>query len=464
LISLSQLERRLNKALEVKKPQPVKLSAKQFLDRSIIPPVLLPYQQQFLTHPARVRCSRKSRRIGMSWAIAGDCALDAARANGRNCYYLGFDKEMSSTFIHDAAHWAKAYNLLASEVEEIVLRDEDEDIIAYRIRFASGHGITALSSKPRNIRSKEGRFIFDEFAFHDDPEGLLKAGIAVLMWGKSQIDIISSVNGNCEFFEELCGKIAQERGYYVQQTTLDDALLDGLYKRICFVNGWQWTIEAQDQWRSQLIKEYGIAADEELFCIPFKAGAGKVFNRDWFEVIDWEDVPEYGDDVRFWDMAATAKSLNQDACFTCGVKLRHANGIYYVLDVLADQLSPSDGDDLIVDTAKRDGRMVPVRWELEGGSSGLKVESYLMERLKGYDARGVRPMGDKLTRAKPFASEANLGNVKIVRATWNSMYLKYLHSFDGGSGKDKVNDFADASSGAFQCLTQGYTGWLEGLT
>lgn len=228
--------------------------------------VMLPYQKRFITNPSRVRIIRKSRRIGLSWGVAGDCALDASRKNGRNVYYIGFDKEMSSTFIADAAHWAKAYNLVSSEVEEIVIQDEEEDIIAYRIRFASGYSVTALSSKPRNIRSKEGRFVFDEFAFHDDPEGLLKAGIAVLMWGKSQIDIISSVNGACPFFEELCTTVAQERGYYVQTTTLDDALIDGLYERICFVNERRWTEEGEFAWRAQLIKEYGRDADEELFC------------------------------------------------------------------------------------------------------------------------------------------------------------------------------------------------------
>lgn len=189
-------------------------------------------------------------------------------------------------------------------------------------------------------------------------------------------------------------------------------------------------------------------------------GTGKVFSRDWFEIIDRDEVPTGGDIVRFWDMAATARSVNADACFTCGVLMKRVGETYYVLNVEADQLSPSDGDDLIVDIAHRDGRFVPVRWELEGGSSGLKVEAYLSQRLTGWDADGVKPFGDKLTRAKPFATEAKRGNVKIVRGDWNQQFLKYLHLFDGSTGKDKVNDFADAASGAYHFLAEGDTNWL----
>lgn len=203
----------------------------------------------------------------MSWALAGDCALDAAKQDGISTSYIGFDKEMTLQFISDAASWAKAYNLVSSEVEEFVFKDEDDSILAFRIRFASGFNITALSSKPRNIRSRKGRLVFDEFAFHDEPEGLLKAAIALLIWG-AKIDIISSVNSLCGFFEELCNKIALERGYYVQETTFDDALADGLYQRICLVNGEEWSYEKQDAWRSQIILEYGADADEELFCLP----------------------------------------------------------------------------------------------------------------------------------------------------------------------------------------------------
>lgn len=174
---------------------------------------------------------------------------------------------------------------------------------------------------------------------------------------------------------------------------------------------------------------------------------GKVFNRAWFEIID--KPPPGGFECRFWDMAATAKELNSKACYTAGVKMLRVGDFYCVTDFIAEQLDPTAGDNLIVATANQDGSACKVRWELEGGSAGLKVEANLQLRLHGYDAKGVKPLGDKLTRAKPFAAECCAGNVKLIRAPWNDRYLNWLHSFDGTSGQGKVNDAADASSGCY---------------
>lgn len=208
-----------------------------------------------------------------------------------------------------------------------------------------------------------------------------------------------------------------------------------------------------------------------------KYEAGKVFNRAWFEIIEADavaqyhydgisDLPYYRDRVRFWDMAATAKELNKDACYTCGIlmeKLTSYEGVttYIIWDMQAEQLSPSEGDALIIQQAAIDGDDVTVRWELEGGSSGLKVESYLIDKLSGYDAAGVRPRGDKLTRAKPFATEAKNGRVKLIRGEWNNAFLKWYHAFDGTNGKDKVNDPIDAGSGAYECLQEADAGWVR---
>jgi phage FluMu gp28-like protein len=45
-----------------------------------------------------------------------------------------------------------------------------------------------------------------------------------------------------------------------------------LYKRICLVNGEEWSEENQETWREKIISDYGDGADEELFCIPVRAG------------------------------------------------------------------------------------------------------------------------------------------------------------------------------------------------
>lgn len=179
--------------------------------------------------------------------------------------------------------------------------------------------------------------------------------------------------------------------------------------------------------------------------------AGKLFNRTWVEIVD--RVPQGGRIVRFYDLAATAADVSSGAFYTAGVKMKRVGSTYYVLDLVVDQLSPGEADGLIKSTAGQDGDSVPVRWELEGGSAGKRDEYHLRSLLQGFDAAGVKPLGDKVMRFKPFASEAYQGNIKLLRADWNDRYLSALHSFDG-TKKPFVNDIADSSSGAYNELAK----------
>ena len=55
-----------------------------------------------------------------------------------NCYYLSYSKEMTQQFINDCAFWAHILGIACSDMEEVVVSDEDKDIMVYRIRFDSG--------------------------------------------------------------------------------------------------------------------------------------------------------------------------------------------------------------------------------------------------------------------------------------------------------------------------------------
>ncbi len=179
-----------------------------------------------------------------------------------------------------------------------------------------------------------------------------------------------------------------------------------------------------------------------------KPAAGKVFNRSWFEIV--EAAPAVGRTVRFWDLAATEKEIaKDDPDFTAGVKMRKAGGVYYVLDAIAEQAAPGRVDAMIENIAGQDGRTVEIRFEREGGASGKRDANHIVTMLAGYDVRAIPPQGDKVTRAKGLAAQAEAGNVKLVRGDWNNRYLSTLHSFPEGAHDDEV----DASSGAFNELT-----------
>jgi phage FluMu gp28-like protein len=237
--------------------------------------VLLPYQKAWIEDLAEVKVWEKSRRIGASYVEALASVLEAAKskeAGGQSTYYLSYSKDMTQQFARDCAFWAKHINAAASEVEEVAIKDEDKDITVYRVRFASGFEVWCLPSVARSLRSKQGRVILDEAAFVEDLGELMKAALALLMWGGC-VRILSTHNGDDNPFNELVKDVRDgKKSYSLHRTTLDNAIEQGLYRRICLVSGRPWTPEADSAWRAKLVKDYGDGADEELFCIPVRAG------------------------------------------------------------------------------------------------------------------------------------------------------------------------------------------------
>lgn len=200
---------------------------------------------------------------------------------------------MAQQYIKDVAYWAKAYRLSVSDFEESVIEEEGKSIFTYTIRFASGFKVSALSSRPANLRSKKGRLRIDEAAFHENLDELIKAALAIVMWGGS-VGIWSTHDGEDNEFNALIERVkAGERNYSIHKVSLDDAIADGLYERICLVQQTQWTLEGQQAWREQLYKDYGAAADEELGCIPSKRRKGEpVYNMFDRRLNHCDDIPQ----------------------------------------------------------------------------------------------------------------------------------------------------------------------------
>lgn len=249
----------------------------EVVDQVGLPAVLLPYQRRavsLLDDPTtQALFVEKSRRIGLTWGLAAYAVLRAGRqraARGMDVMYISYSREMTREFIDACSMWAKAFALAAGAVEETLFDQDSEDkaIQAFRIRFASGFEIMALSSAPRGLRGKQGCVIIDEAAFVDNLAELLKAALAFLMWG-GQVVVCSTHDGVDNAFNQTIQDILAGRvPYKHMRIDLDDALKDGLYQRICLVTGKEWSPEAEAAWRQSLVKFYADGADEELFCIP----------------------------------------------------------------------------------------------------------------------------------------------------------------------------------------------------
>lgn len=245
--------------------------------------LLLGYQRRWIGDSAPLKIAEKSRRTGLTWAEAADATLTASaakNAGGKNHFYIGSGKDMAVEFIDACAMWAKAYDRAASDIFEEVIEDEDKDILTFNIQFASGFKIQALSSNPSNMRGRQGNVTIDEAAFQDRFAEVLKAAAAMRMWG-ANVRVISTHNGVENPFNELINDArAGKKPYSIHRLTIDDALADGLYRRICQVTGTAWSNEAERAWLDELMAATATRedAEEEYYCVP-KSGGGAYLSR-----------------------------------------------------------------------------------------------------------------------------------------------------------------------------------------
>ena len=241
-----------------------------------LPAVLLPYQAKavsLLDSGTRVLFIEKSRRIGLTWGLAAYAVLRAGKqkiAGGMDVMYISYSREMTREFIDACAMWARAFDMAAGAAEEMLFDQgrDDKAINAFRIKFASGFEIMGLSSAPRGLRGKQGAVIIDEAAFVDDLAALLKSAMAFLIWGGQVVVCSTHLGFDNPFNAQITDIVAGRAEYAHMRITLDDALEQGLYQRICLVTGDIWTPEAEAVWRQAILNDYRDNADEELYCVP----------------------------------------------------------------------------------------------------------------------------------------------------------------------------------------------------
>lgn len=302
-----------------------------------IPAVLMAYQQRWVADESPLKVMEKSRRTGITWGEAADNVLTAAAsrtAGGQNVYYIAYNQDMTIEYIQACAMWAKAFNHAATEIEEGFWDGDEEDkhIKTFTIRFpASGFRIVALTSRPSNLRGRQGTIVIDEAAFHPDLFELLKAALAMLIWG-GRVHVISTHNGVENPFNELVDDIrAGRRKGAVHRVTFQEAVADGLYRRVCLRLGKEWTAEEEAAWMADVYAFYGAGAEEELDCVPANSG-GAWLSRALIEsrmsadtpVLRWECKPGFelladhirAADCRDWldaQMAPLLQALPTDA-------------------------------------------------------------------------------------------------------------------------------------------------------
>ncbi|KLU66317.1 terminase-like family protein [Desulfosporosinus acididurans] len=183
-----------------------------------------------------------------------------------------------------------------------------------------------------------------------------------------------------------------------------------------------------------------------------KPSAGMYFKREQATIVT--SVP--GRIVRIcraWDLAAsipTPENPSPDA--TAGVLIgRLDDGRYIVLDVINGRWKSNDVRKKVKDTAGADYFRYPgtkIRLPQDPGQAGKEQAESYVSFLAGYSVKAKPVSGDKITRAEPFSSQWQAGNVLILAGPWNEAYFTELESFPDGAHDDDV----DASSDAFSAV------------
>ena len=208
--------------------------------------------------------------------------------------------------------------------------------------------------------------------------------------------------------------------------------------------------------KKKRMSAYAFAGQELQRPAPRK---GAMFDVDLIETVS--EVPASATVIlRYWDKAGTdSKKAKGRGAWTAGVKMAkvlrgpHSNK-YIVIDVVRGQWGAGKREEVIKNTAIRDGVGVKVIIEQEGGSGGKESAESTIGNLAGFVAEADHPRGDKVLRAEPLAVQVDIGNLLVLKADWNEVFFHEMRMFPVGGAKDQV----DAASAAFNKLTEIQTG------
>lgn len=392
--------------------------------------LLLGYQKRWVADDSPLKIAEKSRRTGITWAEASDAVLTASKSKaalGTNHFYVGSNKEMAREFIDAAAMWAKAFNKVAGDIQEEMFIDDGQDgkeILTFVIHFASGFKIQALSSKPSNLRGMQGNVTIDEAAFHEQLAEVLKAALALTMWG-AKVRLISTHNGVDNLFNQLIqDSRAGKKRYSVHRITLDDACAEGLYQRICQVRGIEWSEQGEAKWKEDLLNDTASQEDalEEYFCVP-KAGGGAYLSRALIEKAmqpepqvvrleksaDWNQMAEH---LRAADIKDWLNEVLTPALARLSPDMRHCLG--------EDFARKGDLTCLWVGAIQQDlGLHVPLAIELKNipYRQQEQILFYLIDRLPRFIGAQMDATGNGDYLAEQAVERYGTGLVEAVKIT-----------------------------------------------
>lgn len=295
-----------------------------------------------------------------------------------------------------------------------------------------------------------------------DPDSFL---VKLLAWWIDEEGYpIPERSGIVRWFLRDDGKLtwydSYEQGYEANKTRIDDKEL--FLKSFTFIRATlddnPTLLEIDPAYKANLSSMFEYERKRLLLGNWFaRPMAGELFKTTYWRFIGRPEIPrQFKKVVRYWDRAATMPSdITPDPDYTAGVLLGvGTDSMIYVLDVVRDRVEPYDVLRMIRSCAEADAKRYPdveIWLEQDPGSAGKQEIATIIRELSGYNVNRNNKRTNKLSYWAPFATQCKAGNVFIVQAAWNGMFVDELAGVTDGS-QNGHDDMADAASGAFMVV------------
>lgn len=174
---------------------------------------------------------------------------------------------------------------------------------------------------------------------------------------------------------------------------------------------------------------------------------GLIIKSSWFRPIPYI---KQSSGVRFWDIAVTTKKASD---FSAGALCVFKGSTFCISDIRHGQWKYPALRHIIIETAKSDGPGVIIGLEQVGQQMAIVDDLRATPELREYTIKVLKPRGDKLARAMPWASQAELGNITAMEGPWRQNFFDECDAFSG-TGKDEYDDTIDAVSGAYHLMAK----------
>ena len=290
--------------------------------------IFLPYQKKYINDQSRFKIVEKSRRIGITYAQAYEDVEYSLMQRKRKVWFSSRDDSASAEYIDYCRFFLeKLFDIAASYIgTEIV--DPQKGIQSRLIRLKNGSEIHAMTSAPGRFRSKGGKVVLDEFAYHMDQDKLYAAALPATLRG-DPIRIISTYNGMGNLYYRLTRKVKKgELNWSLHSITLGEAVKQGLLDNIM---GRPTTEQEQAEWLEEVRRN---CSSEEIWlqeycCQPVDSATAfitydllaengrdeKDIIRDIFEIMAMKDIYIGIDIARTRDLTAVWITQKEDSGF-----------------------------------------------------------------------------------------------------------------------------------------------------